>query len=752
MQPLAHSKDDAKGIPEQTYVDHVQGVYGKVAKNLETIRPYVPPDKFQLISVITLLAALLHDLGKLCPNCQGVLQGDPKYRGCKMPNHTDAGAAYMVDKFRAVAKLIQSHHYGFDNFDTDMRDHKTLAERCPHISFKGTMMEYTDGILQRLVELHHKLVKTDIVNGKTNENGFYRLALSILVDADHYDTAKNYKNKVVEKEIPLRAKERLVLLDKFIAELQASSEKTTRNLIKQKVYDACRCAAKYPFTYCSSEVGNGKTTAMLAYALLTNPRKIIYAAPQCNIITQTVDVYRRAVALPGEHSRLVVGEHHHQMEQDIKGLDQEVSFFEKVYATLWESPIVCTTAVQFVETLLSAKTGKLRKYFNLAGSHIIIDESHGSIPLVLWPILLHELKFLVENMGCSVTFASGSMIRLWEHPTIKKLSGFDAEVYPIIPAELSEETLQQEKNRVPIKYDSRLHSLKSICDLILTHKGSKLVVFNTIRNAAMVAKEFRRRGVSVEHLSTALAPEDRDVILKRIKERLKDHPDDDWVVVATSCVETGIDFSFRYGFREIAGLLNVLQFLGRIRRNSELNFFDSAAWVFELILPDYPHATDFTKNPDVANGAAIFRRLTRKYQSLGPEHCDMAIEQEIDLNTPSIQMANGQTVTWKEVMDWVKKCSFRKIHDNCRVIPQDKVTVIPQVKYNELMSQFEEKRKIYGDKTYLDKTDIVRKSFQYYSDKANQSPFIVPIVGGPLDGFFRWVGAYDPDFLGHAAQ
>jgi CRISPR/Cas system-associated endonuclease/helicase Cas3 len=248
-----------------------------------------------------------------------------------------------------------------------------------------------------------------------------------------------------------------------------------------------------------------------------------------------------------------------------------------------------------------------------------------------------------------------------------------------------------------------------------------------------------------------LTPEDREIILDRIKDRLKNRPDDDWVLVATSCVETGLDFSFRYGFREIAGLLNVLQFLGRIRRNNEVMFFDSMACVFELLRPDYPQATDFTKNPDVANAAVVFRRLARKYESLGPEHCDIAIEQEIDLNTPAIQVA-GQSVTWKGVMGWVKKSFLRKIHDNCRVIPQDKITVIPQVKYNELMAQFEEKQKQYGENAYLDKTDIVRKSFQYYSNKASQSPFIVPIVGGPLDGFFRWTGDYDPDFLGYAAQ
>ena len=46
---------------------------------------------------------------------------------------------------------------------------------------------------------------------------------------------------------------------------------------------------------------------------------------------------------------------------------------------------------------------------------------------------------------------------------------------------------------------------------------------------------------SVVHLSTALTPSDREKIVESIKKRLDDKSDNNWTIVATSCVESGMD-------------------------------------------------------------------------------------------------------------------------------------------------------------------------------------------------------------------
>ena len=66
---------------------------------------------------------------------------------------------------------------------------------------------------------------------------------------------------------------------------------------------------------------------------------------------------------------------------------------------------------------------------------------------------------------------------------------------------------------------------------------------------------------NIEHISTALTPLDRAKTVRRIRERLIS-PEREWCLVATSCVEAGVDFSFRSAFRESSGLVNLLQIGG----------------------------------------------------------------------------------------------------------------------------------------------------------------------------------------------
>ena len=85
---------------------------------------------------------------------------------------------------------------------------------------------------------------------------------------------------------------------------------------------------------------------------------------------------------------------------------------------------------------------------------------------------------------------------------------------------------------------------------------------------------------AVEHLSTALTAADRAAASERIKKRLQDQTDTDWTLVATSCVEAGVDFSFRTGFREVSSLLSLLQAAGRVNRHGTES--EAEMWSFRL--------------------------------------------------------------------------------------------------------------------------------------------------------------------------
>ncbi len=72
-------------------------------------------------------------------------------------------------------------------------------------------------------------------------------------------------------------------------------------------------------------------------------------------------------------------------------------------------------------------------------------------------------------------------------------------------------------------------------------------------------------------MSTALTPSDRDTALERVKVRLADANDADWALIATSCVEAGVDLSFKSGVREAASLVSLLQTAGRVNRHNYIN-------------------------------------------------------------------------------------------------------------------------------------------------------------------------------------
>jgi cytidyltransferase-like protein len=210
---------------------------------------------------------------------------------------------------------------------------------------------------------------------------------------------------------------------------------------------------------------------------------------------------------------------------------------------------------------------------------------------------------------------------------------------------------------------------------------------------------------------------------------------------ASEIVESGIDFSFNMGFREVAGLTNIQQFAGRINRNNEHP--NASVYVFELTVPKYPKGNDFTSNPDLVNSSAFFRTMYKKGE-IGPEWCDKAIKNELQGGVPAI---GNKMVQADNLVKWDEQLKLRELHDSCRVIPQEKVTVIPRANYLKLKSQFDEKG-------WVSKTDIVRKSFQFYSDKASKHAAVVPIAQtmncyDPFVGFYTWIGLYDPDFLGY---
>jgi CRISPR-associated endonuclease/helicase Cas3 len=231
------------------------------------------------------------------------------------------------------------------------------------------------------------------------------------------------------------------------------------------------------------------------------------------------------------------------------------SYEARCLAARWDSPIVVTTAVQFFETLAARDTASLRKLHQVAGSAIFVDEAHAAVPPALWPQMFRWLRELCEDWGCQLVLASGTLPRFWNRPGFLQ-EGERCEIPDLIKPEVRAETMTFEEKRVAICREAQAMSVQRLGDFVHNKPGPRLVIFNTVQSAAVFAHYLRedcKRGSNVEHISTALTPRDRANTVRRVKENLASGWND-WTLVATSCVEAGVDFSFRTAFRESWGL------------------------------------------------------------------------------------------------------------------------------------------------------------------------------------------------------
>ena len=222
----------------------------------------------------------------------------------------------------------------------------------------------------------------------------------------------------------------------------------------------------------------------------------------------------------------------------------------------------------------------------------------------------------------------------------------------------------------------------------------------------------------VEHLSTALAPVHRKAILERVKQRLKNPDDNDWTLVATSCVEAGIDFSFRTAAREYCSLVSTIQTAGRINRSDE--YGESDLWNFQIVPGD-----SLKEHPSFATSARILKQFFDEGK-VAPEYCTEAMKREVrernQLNTDSNSVVIAE-----------RNRDFPSVKDQFRVIPANTVTAIID---REMCERIERHEKV-------DFTELQQKSVSIYSNNINKFAL------RPLRGFndlYAWMLDYDGDF------
>lgn len=659
MTYLAHSARD--GHPAQSYQEHIENVQRDANHNAEEAARYAVVDD-EMLKASVEMAAAVHDMGKLNQENQEILHQRDKYQRLPLP-HQDAGVAYLkkIQENSLSAQLaVSAHHSGLP----DIALQGGRVENC----FRDQNKEIRDkvnGELDNLATLHQQLIGgessafcTDNVQG--DRSIFFRMMLSCLVDADHTDTARHYRKFPQEQEVSipkLRAQERLEQLDQYVSGFEDGSE---RSKLRTEMYQACRAAATDEnIVACNSPVGSAKTTALMAYALqqaiTRQSRRIFVILPFTNIIKQSVEIYRKALCLPGENPEDVVAELHHRADFES----------EKVRALTaqWKAPIIVTTAVAFFETIASCMPATLRRLHELPGSVIFVDEAHAALPVKLLPTAWHWMQVLADEWSCHWILASGSLVEFWR---IKELSETQRAVPQIVHVELRDSLMQYEANRIAFSYRQGALERRQLVEWVASASGPRLVIMNTVQSAAVVAEDMRThygdgQAHKVMHLSTALEAEHRDQTIQEIKTRLKDESDTDWTLVATSCVEAGVDFSFKTGFREVASLVSLLQTAGRVNRHGLEK--RAAIWSFTM-----RQDAMLTTNKGIEASMYVLNRYFQKGISISPELGTKSIADELQRQMVADDAQN--------LLAAEKFWRFPQVQEKFRVIDDHTVLVV----------------------------------------------------------------------------
>ena len=424
---------------------------------------------------------------------------------------------------------------------------------------------------------------------------FVKYIYSCLVDADRlnaylFDVNEQYKPDVTDWE---------TLIDTFEEKVQKLKGESKIAKIRQSVSDLCKeAASKSTGIYqLSVPTGGGKTLSSLRFALhhckKLNKKRIIYVIPYLSIIEQTALELRKILDLQEENNLIL--EHHSNV---VLPDDEEEQKIRKLAASRWDKPVIITTMVQFLETVISAKGSNLRKFHNMSDSVIIFDEIQ-SLPVKTIYLFNETITFLSKLCNATILLCTATQPQL--HKTERKNLLLESN-----PKLIDCENLFSEIKRTSIVAETE----KNADDLavFISEKaqlnGNCLAIVNTKKSARKVFDKLKSTdGFEVYHLSTSMCPKHRAEVLAKIKEAL------DYkrkiICVTTQLIEAGVDIYFACVVRSAAGLDSVAQAAGRCNRNAES---DTPKKVHVIPLND----ENLDMLPDIKSGKAITERLIRE--------------------------------------------------------------------------------------------------------------------------------------------
>lgn len=640
MTYIAHTKENSEEI--QTLRDHLWNSKMYAEKYGDILG----------IPHVTGVAALVHDLGKYRQEFQKYIRHSEKAKKGSV-DHSSFGAVFLKEKVKElsqqpegfsadslfaeiISNAVFSHHNSLglkdylnarlkspyyervEKFDIDP-EKKIELKQAESLFYQETMAEndfniYLKTAMREFSQLFKELLKDQ--DGLL-DNLYYvgQFIYSCLLDADRTDTSLfSFGKSATEYQYDEIFEQ---YYGKLLNSISKFDQSTKINQARSEMSDECDAFADQAdgIYRLSIPTGGGKTLASLRYglkhAIKTKKKHIIYVLPYITIIEQNAEVIRNMLNGNSKNTTNIL-EFHSNVSNDLTEDDTEVEKTVRLAEDNWDSPIVITTTVQFLNCIYAKSTVNRRRFHNLCDSVIIFDEVQ-KLPLKTISMFNKLLNFLSNIGKCDIVLCTATQPAFdnLSSGTLLKLAG-----KPEMISNLSSRIQQFKRVKIidRTKKDGADHQLTvtEAAEMILEAaraQGSVLAIFNTISATERVFNEIKKGAQDYVYiLTTRMCPEHRKKAIEEIKELLAEGKN--VICISTALIEAGVDISFSCVFRSLCGLDSIVQSAGRCNRNAEKKY-----GTVNLILMDQT-AEKLNSLQEIKNGKEIVQgMLDGKYKA-----------------------------------------------------------------------------------------------------------------------------------------
>ena len=500
----------------------------------------------------------------------------------------------------ALSYVISKHHGNLDSFEEyieklSRNNDENILKELKNISVSNGGILLQAFLEKETITIFFNFIETYISERKKKENissqeamsifVFTKMMFSLLVASDYYSTnefmqeikyedfgnmgnidtiKKEYENSEIIKSI--RDKEKNGIpndedINNFRTKIFLEAEK---NLEKNKDSN---------IFFLEAPTGSGKsnTALNLSLKLLSeNRRKIFYVYPFNTLVEQNMNTLKNIFGNNEEAIKNITVVNSITALTNKDSMDIPIEEYSDILMDrqFLNYPFIVTTHVGIFNTLIGNTKEDCMPFYQLTNSVIVFDEIQA-YKNTIWTEIIKILNSYAKLLNIKIIIMSATLPNLSylldeeEKNNISKLIENRGEYF--------NNTIF--KNRVEVNYDL-LSEQKIEYEELLQHiienslNSQKILIEFISKNNAKKFYELceNNEDLNVDYEILILTGEDnkarRNSIIKKINSKYKKI-----ILISTQLIEAGVDIDVDVGYKNISGLDNEEQFLGRINRS-----------------------------------------------------------------------------------------------------------------------------------------------------------------------------------------